>query len=76
MKDARGIVDKLIEKAISRKFLVFIVATVGLFASLIDAGSWVDVALVFIAGESIIDSIGLFRKQNAPVYTDDPSDRL
>lgn len=76
MKDARGIVDKLIEKAISRKFLVFIVATVGLFASLIDASSWVDVALVFIAGEAIIDSIGLFRKQTPPVYTDDPSDRL
>lgn len=62
MKDKRGLIDKLTEKAISRKFLVFIVATAGLFSAVLDAENWTTVALVFIAGEAVIDSIGLFKR--------------
>lgn len=72
MKDKAGLLDKLLGKAISRKFLVFVVATVGLFAHLIDASSWVDVALVFIAGEAVIDSIGLFRRQPSALSSEQP----
>lgn len=62
--------DGLVNKWISRKLLVFVVASVGLFTNNITSSDWVIVATVYISVQSITDSVKeLFKsKQNVGEY--------
>ena len=52
----KGALDKVVEKAISRKFLVFLTAT-GLMAFAgLDSDTWGMIAIVYIGGQSVIDA--------------------
>ena len=56
-----GIVDKLLEKAISRKLIVFLTAT-GLMAwSDLDPDTWGMVAIVYVGGQSVIDAVKTYK---------------
>ena len=51
----KGILDALQEKAVSRKLLVFIVATCLLVWSTLDPADWSMIALIYIGGQSAVD---------------------
>ena len=53
----RGAIDKGLEKVVSRKLLVWGVAT-GLAASgFLTSGDWVMISALYIGGQSVIDAI-------------------
>ena len=52
----RGVLDRVVEKAISRKFLVFLTAT-GLMAfAHLDSDTWGMIAIVYIGSQGVIDA--------------------
>jgi hypothetical protein len=51
----KGILDALQEKAISRKLLVFVVATCLLAWSTLEPSDWSMIALIYIGGQSAVD---------------------
>lgn len=57
MTKIKAIVDVVLSKFVSRKLLVLIVATYGLFGGVMDASEWVNVAMVYIGGQTVIDSV-------------------
>ena len=54
---AKGAVDKVIEKLVSRKLLVWGTATALMFSSTIDSGDWLILSALYIGGQSVIDAI-------------------
>jgi hypothetical protein len=54
---SRETLDRLLNKWISRKLLVFIVACVGLFCSNITSGDWVIVATAYIGIQGFTDIV-------------------
>ena len=57
MAYAKGKIDKLVEKMISRKFLVWLTAT-GLMAfSGLESSDWVMISAIYIGGQTVIDGI-------------------
>jgi hypothetical protein len=49
--------DKLLNKFISRKLLVFFIACIGLFLSNITSGDWVIVATAYIGIQGFTDIV-------------------
>ena len=62
IKEKTGsIVDRMLEKAVSRKLLVFATAT-GLMAySLLDTETWGMIAIVYVGGQSVIDTVKVYK---------------
>ena len=57
MKMVRGVVDKGLEKLVSRKLLVWATAS-GLAAyGFLSSGDWVMISALYIGGQSVIDAI-------------------
>ena len=54
---ARGAADKVLEKVVSRKLLVWITATALMFNATIDSGDWLILSALYIGGQSVIDAI-------------------
>lgn len=61
--DQQGVLDRCMEKVISRKFLAWITAT-GLlaFTSNLDADNWIIVTSIYIGGQTVIDAVDRLRK--------------
>ena len=58
----RQLIDNFINKYISRKLIVFIVACYGLFSGVITSSDWITIAGVYIATQGAIDAITRLRK--------------
>ena len=58
---ARAILDRLTEKFISRKFLVFLTATGLLAYSGLDSETWGLIAISYIGGQAVIDAAKTWR---------------
>lgn len=54
---ARGAVDKVLEKVVSRKLLVWATATALMFNATIDSADWLILSALYIGGQSVIDAI-------------------
>jgi hypothetical protein len=54
--------DKVLNKFVSKKLLVFIIATVFCFFSKIDAINWVNLAMVYIGSQAAVDMLLALRK--------------
>jgi hypothetical protein len=55
-EEKKGIVDNVMERAISRKLLVFAVATALLYLEVgLDADTWGMIAMTYIGGQTAID---------------------
>mgnify|MGYP000013947936 CR=1 FL=1 len=54
--DALGIVDIALRKTVSRKLLVFAVATGMAWLGKIDADAWSMIAMIYIGSQSVIDA--------------------
>ena len=57
MQYAQGKLDKLVEKVISRKFLVWLTATGLMVTSGLESGDWVIISALYIGGQTVIDAI-------------------
>ena len=57
MEYVQGKLDRLVEKAISRKFMVWLTATGLLAFSDLTSGDWVMISAIYIGGQAIIDGI-------------------
>ena len=57
MAAAKGKLDKLVEKIISRKFMVWLAATYLMVAAHLDSGDWVIISGLYLGGQSAIDAI-------------------
>ena len=56
-----GLIDRMLEKAVSRKLIVFLTAT-GLMAwSDLDPDTWGLVAIVYVGGQSVIDAVKTYK---------------
>jgi len=51
-----GLIDRLVAKAISRKFLVFLTATGLLAWSDLNSDTWGMIAIVYIGSQAVIDA--------------------
>ena len=57
MDEAKGKLDRLVEKMISRKFLVWLTAT-GLMAFYgLESGDWVMLSAIYIGAQGVIDGL-------------------
>ena len=55
-KEAKaGVLDRVQEKVVSRKLLVFIAATSLMIWSTLDPDTWAMIATMYIGGQSVID---------------------
>ena len=57
MEYVQGKLDRLVEKMISRKFLVWLTATGLMVFSGLESSDWVMISALYIGGQSVIDSI-------------------
>ena len=53
--DKFGAIDRFRAKLVSRKLLVWLTGTVGLFMGKVDADNWVAISLAYIAIQGIAD---------------------
>ena len=56
-----GIIDKMLEKAISRKLLVFLSATGLMVWSTLDPETWGLIAIVYVGGQSVVDAVKTYK---------------
>ena len=54
---AKGALDKVLEKLVSRKLLVWGTATALMFNATIDSSDWLILSALYIGGQSVIDAI-------------------
>ncbi len=57
MSYAQAKLDRLVEKVISRKFLVWLTATAMVATSHVTSEDWVMISAIYIGGQAIIDGI-------------------
>ncbi len=57
-----AVIDATLHKVVSRKLLVWGAATVGLFFGVLDSSNWVDVCMVYIGGQTVVDTVSALRK--------------
>ena len=63
MTYVQGKLDRLVEKLISRKFMVWLAATGLLAFSDLTSGDWVMISAIYIGGEAVIDGIARLKGQ-------------
>ena len=57
----KGVMDAIQEKIVSRKLLVFLTATGLMVWSTLDPETWGLIAICYIGGQSVIDSVQTWR---------------
>tara|TARA_Y100000310_G_C20619858_1_gene782678 strand:- start:760 stop:957 length:198 start_codon:yes stop_codon:yes gene_type:complete len=57
MENAKAKIDKLVEKAISRKFLVWLTATGLMLTAGLQSSDWVIISAIYIGGQTVIDGV-------------------
>ena len=57
----RSLLDQVLQRAISRKLLVFLTATGLMTFSTLDSETWGLIAIVYIGGQSVVDMMKAYR---------------
>jgi len=57
VETAKGVIDRALEKMVSRKLLVWATATGLMLTSNLESGDWLILSALYIGGQSIIDAI-------------------
>lgn len=55
-------IDEILKRYVSRKLMVFVVASVGLFSETLTSSDWVTIAAVYIGTQGAIDAIAKLRQ--------------
>ena len=58
----KGKIDKFLGYFISKKLSVFIVASFFVGFGMIESTEWVNVAVLYIGGQSVVDAVAKLRK--------------
>ena len=53
--------DAILNKFISKKLTVFLIATFFVIFKSLETSDWVDIAMIYIAGQSVIDTMTAIR---------------
>ena len=61
-KEQKAMLDKVVEKAISRKFRAWITATGLLAFADLTSSDWVTITAIFIGSQAVVDSVATLRK--------------
>jgi len=56
-------IDALLDKKISKKLSVFIVATILVASGQLTSGDWVTIATVYIGTQGVIDAVSKLRQK-------------
>ena len=59
--DHPSLLDRVLQRAISRKLLVFLTATGLMTYSTLDSETWGLIAIVYIGGQSVVDMMKAYR---------------
>ena len=57
----KSTLDRILEKAVSRKLFTFLTATSLMMWSDLDSETWGMIAVVYIAGQSVVDVMKTYR---------------
>tara|TARA_R100000935_G_scaffold57990_1_gene93459 strand:+ start:3137 stop:3325 length:189 start_codon:yes stop_codon:yes gene_type:complete len=57
----KNLLDNILKRYISRKLMVFLVASFALFSETLTSGDWVTIAAVYIGTQGVIDAIAKLR---------------
>ena len=57
----RSVLDRILEKVVSRKLFTFLTATGLMMWSELDSETWGMIAIVYIAGQSVVDVMKAYR---------------
>ena len=57
----KSLLDRILQRAISRKLLVFLTATGLMTFSDLDSETWGLIAIVYIGGQSVVDMMKAYR---------------
>lgn len=55
-------IDAILNRYVSRKLMVFVVASFGLFSATLTSSDWVTIAAVYIGTQGAIDAIAKLRQ--------------
>jgi hypothetical protein len=55
-------IDTVLKKYVSRKLMVFVVASFGLFSGTLTSSDWVIISAVYISAQGAIDAIAKLRQ--------------
>ena len=58
----KGFIDKCLNKFISKKLTVFIIATIFVAYQKIDPTNWVNLSMIYIGSQACVDMISQLRK--------------
>lgn len=50
-------IDAILNNYLSRKLLVFLIASIGLFLGMLNSNDWVTIASVYIGAQGVIDAV-------------------
>ena len=64
MNYAQAKLDRLVEKMISRKFLVWVTATTLMITAGLESSDWVIISALYIGGQAVIDGIATLKGLN------------
>ena len=53
----KGVIDKTLDKAVSRKLLVWATATGLAACGLLTSGDWVIISSLYLGGQAVIDAV-------------------
>ena len=56
-KIKQQVLDRLVGKVVSRKLLVWIVATIGVPLHFIDGDQWMQISIIYIGSQAVITGI-------------------
>tara|TARA_R110000823_G_scaffold178310_1_gene310754 strand:+ start:160 stop:345 length:186 start_codon:yes stop_codon:yes gene_type:complete len=60
----RNQLDNILKRYVSRKLMVFVVASFGLFSGTLTSSDWVIIAAVYIGTQGVIDAISRMKQLN------------
>ena len=60
--DPKGLVDRVLGRAVSRKLLVWATATTALFMGIVQPDNWVEISMIYISSQAAVDMVGKYVK--------------
>lgn len=57
-------IDAILNRYVSRKLMVFVIASIGLFTTVLTSSDWVTIAAVYIGTQGAIDAVAKIKGTN------------
>lgn len=60
--DPKGLIDRLLGRAVSRKLLVWATATTALFMGIVQPEQWMEICMVYVGSQAAVDMVSKYVK--------------